>query len=358
MPEKYRVAIIGRTGRGNYGHGIDTAWKTHPRAEIVGVADDNADGLSKAGERLQTKALFGDYRKMLRETKPDVVAICQRWLDAHLEMVLAGAEARASMFMEKPAARTLAECDQMADACDRVHARLSVAHNMRVCPVLDHVERLVGDGLIGDLQEIRGRGKEDRRAGGEDMMVLGTHVFDLMRRFGGDPQWVSGRVCVKGREMKRTDVVAEGPEGMGPIGGDQVEAMFAFPKGVTGYFASKRSSEESGKRFGMDLYGSKGVLAIRAAHVPEVWISRSVNWAGAAWERMAMPAGIRPTGQNDAYHCMIDDLLGAMEARREPVSGILNARWTIEMLMGVYAAHRAGGRVTLPLPERRHPLTV
>jgi predicted dehydrogenase len=261
------------------------------------------------------------------------------------------------MFMEKPAARTLAECDQMVDACDRVHARLSVAHNMRVCPVLDFVEQRVRDGIIGDLQEIRGRGKEDKRAGGEDTMVLGTHVFDLMRRFGGDPQWVSARVLVQGRELKRADVTMEGPEGMGPIAGDQIEAMFAFPKGVTGYFASKKSSEVAGKRFGVDLYGSKGVLAIRAAHVPEVWINRTVNWTGEPWERLSFPAGMRPTGQNDAYHCMIDDLLGAMEARREPVAGIRNARWTIEMLMGIYAAQRTGGRVTLPLKERRHALT-
>ena len=357
VPTKiYRVAVIGRTGRGNYGHGIDVAWKTHPRAQVVGVADDNAAGLRAAGERLGAKTLFADYKQMLRETRPDIVAVCPRWLDAHLDMVLAAAEVRASMFMEKPMARTLAECDQMIDACDRVHARLSVAHNMRNCPVLDLVYRKVREGIIGELQEIRGRGKEDRRAGGEDMMVLGTHVFDLMRRFAGDPKWVTSRICIGAREATRDDVNPNGPEGMGPILGDNIQAMFGFAGGITGHFASKRSTEESGRRFGVDLYGSRGILSIRAAHVPEVWVSRSVRWTGDNWERLEFGPGIRPRDQNDAYHLMIDDLLDAIENHREPDSGARNGRWTLEMVMGVYASHRLGARVPLPLAKREHPL--
>jgi len=356
MVKTYRVAVIGRTGRGNFGHSIDLAWKTHPRAQIVGVADDDPSGLSKAGERLGTRALFPDYRKMLGDLKPDIVAICPRWIDSHLDMVLTAAEVRASIFMEKPMARTLEECDRMIDACDRVHARISIAHNNRVCPIIDSVEQKVRQGIIGDLQEIRGRGKEDRRAGGEDMMVLGTHVFDLMRRFGGDPEWVFGRVQVQGRDLGRRDVNPDGPEGMGFMGGDQIEAMFRFPKGLTGYFGTKKSSETGGKRFGIDLYGSKGIVSIRAAHVPEVWILDSDKWTGGEWKRFPLPPDIRPKDASDAYHLMIDDLLEAIEKDREPVSGGRNGRWTLEMLMGIYASHRTGGVVRLPLEKRAHPL--
>lgn len=49
MPGKrYRVAVIGSTGHGDYGHGIDTAFRGLERAEIVAVADDNAAGLRNA----------------------------------------------------------------------------------------------------------------------------------------------------------------------------------------------------------------------------------------------------------------------------------------------------------------------
>ena len=42
---KHRVAVIGHTGRGNYGHGLDTVWKHLPAVEIVAVADADKEGL-------------------------------------------------------------------------------------------------------------------------------------------------------------------------------------------------------------------------------------------------------------------------------------------------------------------------
>ena len=36
---KYRVAVMGHTGRGNYGHGIDRVWLDLPRCEVIAVAD-------------------------------------------------------------------------------------------------------------------------------------------------------------------------------------------------------------------------------------------------------------------------------------------------------------------------------
>ena len=44
MNKKYRVAIIGRTGHGDYGHDLDQAWRDVPDAQVVAVADDDKDG--------------------------------------------------------------------------------------------------------------------------------------------------------------------------------------------------------------------------------------------------------------------------------------------------------------------------
>jgi predicted dehydrogenase len=252
MPD-YRVAVIGRTGRGNYGHGIDVVWKLFPNTRVIAVADDDPKGLAAAAERLGVRAKYTDYQKMLREERPDIVAVAPRWVDCHHDMVLAAAEARAHVYMEKPMARTPAEADRMIAACDRQGVKLAVAHQMRISPILDLARQRVREGVIGQLQEMRGRGKEDTRAGGEDLMVLGTHVMDLMRQFAGNPLWAFGRVTTGGREMKREDV-REGPEGLGPIAGDEIAGMFAFGSGVTGYFGSRRSQDASGVRFGLQLY--------------------------------------------------------------------------------------------------------
>jgi hypothetical protein len=52
MVKKYRVAIIGRTGKGNYGHGLDIVWQALDDVEIVAVADENEKGRIEAAKRL------------------------------------------------------------------------------------------------------------------------------------------------------------------------------------------------------------------------------------------------------------------------------------------------------------------
>ena len=102
-----RVAVIGHTGRGNYGHGLDTVWLKVPGAKIVAAADANAQGLAKELKRLKINSGFADYRQMLQQVKPDIVAICPRHTDQRLDMAVASAEAGAKgIYIEKPFCRT------------------------------------------------------------------------------------------------------------------------------------------------------------------------------------------------------------------------------------------------------------
>lgn len=43
----YRIGVIGRTGRGDYGHAMDEAFWRVPNCQIVAVADD--DKTSRTG---------------------------------------------------------------------------------------------------------------------------------------------------------------------------------------------------------------------------------------------------------------------------------------------------------------------
>ncbi len=131
MDHKYRVAIIGRTGHGDYGHDLDQAWRDIPEAEVVAVADDDAAGLAAAAKRLRVDKTFSDYRKMLDAVKPHIVCICPRWFDRHHAICLSAAERGIHIYIEKPLCRTLAEADEIVAACERTHAKLAVAHPTR-----------------------------------------------------------------------------------------------------------------------------------------------------------------------------------------------------------------------------------
>ncbi len=252
-------------------------------------------------------------------------------------------------------ARTPAEADRMIEACDRAGVKLAVAHQMRIAPILDLARKRLAEGAIGQLQEMRGRGKEDKRAGGEDLMVLGTHVFDLMRQFAGDPLWVAGQVTAQGVDIQRHDV-REGNEGLGPLAGDAITGMYAFRGGINGYFSSRASDEISGARWGLDLYGSRGLMTIRADMSPVVHICSTVKWTDAPWERLALPGEQPPRDTNEANRALVADLLEAIEQNREPRASGREARWTIEMALALYESQRLGGRVYFPLRRREHPL--
>src|SRR5437667_6636200 len=84
MPKTYRVAVIGRTGKGNYGHGLDVVWKALDNVEIVAVADpDEKGGRTAAAQRLGAKNAYADYKVMLDKEKPQIVSVADRWLDQH-----------------------------------------------------------------------------------------------------------------------------------------------------------------------------------------------------------------------------------------------------------------------------------
>ena len=131
--QKLRVGIIGFTGHGNFGHGLDTMWLDVPEVEIAAVADRGATDLAAAKQRLKVDKAFSDYQQMLAEVRPELVAICSRYVDVHKEMALAAVAAGArGIYMEKPFCRTPAEADEIIAACKRRGVKLAVAHLRRL----------------------------------------------------------------------------------------------------------------------------------------------------------------------------------------------------------------------------------
>ena len=131
MSSKYRVAVIGHTGRGNYGHGLDRVWTELPECQLVAIADADAQGLAAAQQRLHVDRGYADYRKMLDEVKPDIVSVAPRWLDQHRDMVVAAAQRGVHIYLEKPMCRSLEEADDMVAACEKSNVKLAIAFQTR-----------------------------------------------------------------------------------------------------------------------------------------------------------------------------------------------------------------------------------
>jgi hypothetical protein len=197
----WRVAVIGHTKRGDYGHGLDVMWQRIPRVEIVAVADADATGLAAARRRLGGVKGFGDYGKMLAETKPDIVAITPRHVDQHHAMCLASIAGGArAIYLEKPFCRSPREADDIVAAGTEKNVKIAVAHRNRYHPVLPVINQLLAAGEIGTLLEIRTRGKEDARGGAQDLWVLGSHLFNLAA-FSPAPRRPAPPCCIRTADL-------------------------------------------------------------------------------------------------------------------------------------------------------------
>lgn len=363
-----RVAVLGATGRGDYGHGIDSVWLTRPDCRIVAVADADPKGLEAAAARLQVNATFADYRDLLQQVRPDIVAVCPRWADQHEAMMLACAEAGCHMYVEKPFCRTPGEADRIIRACEMRHLKVAVAHISRWSPQLRMAARLMRMGEIGEIVEMRARGKEDSRGGGEDLWVLGTHVLDLMRMVMGDPTWCSATLTAGGRAVTGADV-REGNEGLGPLGGDRVDASFGFRDGVVGHFASRRPTARSGarpvSRFGLRIYGTQGVMHLGSGYGAPAWLLRDAAWGSVANTAQWIPItsqGIDAeetdpaSGYDGGNAAAVEDLIRCIQSDQQPQCSMYDGAAAVQMVHAVFASHCVGGQVSMPLQERGNAL--
>ena len=352
-----RVGVIGRTGKGNYGHGLDVVWQHVPNVHVAAVADDDDAGRAAAVKRTGAMSAYADYREMLDREQLDIVSICQRWIDQHHAMAVAAAEHGCHMYMEKPFCRTLEEADEVVRACEMRHLKLAIAHGNRYSPQLTAAKRLIRRGEIGDVLEIRARGKEDaRRGGGEDLWVLGTHMLDLMRAIAGDVASCFATVHQDGQPV-RGEHVQPGNEGIGPLAGDAIDAMYRFENGVIGHFASHRGK---GNRFGLKVFGSKGIIELQSGYGSTAWVLKDPSWSpgrsGSQWDVLDVSAFDVPAGGSNLAAVL--DLIDAIRRDRQPRSSMYDARAATEMIVAVFDSHRIGGPVTFPLENRRNPLTM
>jgi predicted dehydrogenase len=363
---KYRVAVIGRTGRGNYGHGLDVVWKDIEQAEIVAVADSDPKGLEAAAKRLNAPHKYADYREMLERERPQIVSVAPRWLDCHRDMVLACAEYGCHVFLEKPMCQDLQQADEMIAALEKENLKLAIAHQTRYSPAVAHTRKAIANGLIGDILELWGRGKEDRRGGGEDLMVLGTHVMDLMRLFAGDPKWCFAEVRDGGKSVTR-EHVRDGAEGIGPLAGDEIHATYRFDGVTMGYFSTHRASDGAGKRFGLHIHGSKGIITMTTGAVGQIWFVEDPSWqpgvSKAQWKRISSngidkPETLSHSHQSHGNRLIAEDLIRAIESDTQPRGSAYDGRAALEMILAVYESHRLARPVELPLRNRRHPLSM
>jgi predicted dehydrogenase len=252
-------------------------------------------------------------------------------------------------------------------ACEMHHVKAAIAHQTRYSPRVARVKELIAAGRLGELIEMHGRGKDDHRGGGEDLMVLGTHIFDLMRFLTGDAHWCFARVLQDGKPITRKDV-HPGGEGMGPIAGNQITATYGFDGGLQATFGTFETADRKERgRFGLRVLGTKGAVMLTTGSLPRTYFLEDPSWGLAAgkptWQPitsagLGKPETIADSSLVQGNEWIARDLLEAIEKDRQPMGSLYDGRAALEMILAPYESQRLGKPVELPLKNRKHPLTM
>ncbi|MBI1763498.1 MAG: Gfo/Idh/MocA family oxidoreductase [Acidobacteria bacterium] len=127
----------------------------HPQAEIVGLCDEDPARMQDAAHNFNVpgERLFTDYRACVETTKPDVVILCPAPA-RHAEYVEALAPYGVHLLVEKPMAASLADADAMMRALAATGRTLMINWPMVWSPPHRTAQRLLGEGLIGDVREV------------------------------------------------------------------------------------------------------------------------------------------------------------------------------------------------------------
>lgn len=154
--------------------------------------------------------------------------------------------------------------------------------------------------------------------------------------------------------------VREATESLGPIAGDCVHAMYGFPNGVAMQFDSVKNPDGAQGRYGLDVYGSRGIIAIRFDNEPRVVWLDDATWVpkeDRRWQPLPeAPAFTIKDPVRERNPRLIDDLIAAIEEDRDPKVSLEDGRAVQEMIQAVFESHVQGGRVAMLLERRSHPL--
>jgi predicted dehydrogenase len=304
---------------------------------------------------------------MLEREKLDMVSICPRWLTDRVAMVTAVAGKGCHIFLEKPLAATLHDADAMLTACERAKVKCTLAHQLHTIPPVREAFTRIRGGEFGRVLRMHGQPSDDARGGGEELIVHGTHLFDLMITLAGAPRWISAHLAAGDRDVTLADK-REGREPIGAIAGDSAALTIGFDHGVRGFWNSTANLDRHGKIYGLLVQCEKALVNVRAGG--EVFIygspvvepeNEKLSWEKLWVESWHFTPDHKLRSIKDFIHrgnaILLRGLASAIEQDTEPPASLRNAVLITEIVQGAYASHFAEGRrLAIPLVERKHPL--
>jgi predicted dehydrogenase len=317
--------------------------------EASALADVDEARLSKVAEQYGVTRRYADWRGLLCDEHVDAVAVCVPPA-LHAEVALAALDARKHVFVEKPLALTLEECDLLDAAAARAEGlKVAVGFNMRFHRLVREARDILSRGELGRVKLVRTvfasglrarpeypEWRRRRESGGGAVFELGTHHFDLLRFMTGQE---AREVYASSDETDETSVVT-----MKTDGGAQVVTAL---------------SEGTCEGHELEFYGERGWLRVSCYRADGIERLDAGRYAGSVRARLdnvartlrALPRVISQARRGGDYvNSYAEEWRNFAESvrGRAPVSATLeDGRRALEVALAAAESGRRGRAVKL-----------
>jgi UDP-N-acetylglucosamine 3-dehydrogenase len=143
-----RKIVCGVIGLGFFGEKHAEVLSSLPNVELRAICTRNDSRRRELKRRLHVPHDYRDYRELLADTEIEAVSVVTH-VDDHAAVTVAALNAGKQVLVEKPLARTLADCDRMIAAAEKTDRILMVGHICRFNPRYAMARQRVAEGEIG-----------------------------------------------------------------------------------------------------------------------------------------------------------------------------------------------------------------
>lgn len=185
-----RKVNYGVIGLGWFGEKHCEALSALPGAELFALCTRRTERLQELARRFGVRHAYTDFHELLANPEVEAVSVVTMW-DQHTAPTLAALRAGKHVFLEKPMASTLEDCDAIVEATRAAESFLMVGHICRFNPRYAAAKGAIAEGRIGKIISLYGRRNIPARVTDEILNKIGpiigdgVHDTDLMLWYTG-----------------------------------------------------------------------------------------------------------------------------------------------------------------------------
>lgn len=303
------------------------------------VVEINDDLAQESQKRFGFNRSSTDWRAAVEDPDIDVVDILVPNA-LHHDVVMAAVAAGKHVICEKPLTLDAALGAEMAVAAERAGVVNQVGFNWRLTPAIQMAKRLIDEGAIGTIRNVRSfwlgdffndpsvplvwRFKKEQ-AGSGALGDIGSHAIDFSRFLAGEI------VEVLGVQERYVDLrPLPSGQGVGDVDVDDMTAFLVkFESGATGYVEASWAAPGRKSHAGFEITGSLGTLTFDWERMSELRFYDGADAQDRQGFRTILVGPPHPSGDffwpvpgyqigySDTKVIQIADFLSAVEGRSE-----------------------------------------